>query len=194
MGAAIWRLNSVIRSTDREASESLPTLDIVPQFMLPSESGRRVSLEQLRGSIWVANFFFTSCKSICPPMNTNLKRIQDVFRGDGRVQLVSFTVDPVTDTEEKLREYALAFGAISGKWHFITGEKKAIYALARQGFKVGVNEIPSGVEGSSQDFIHSDKLILVDRLGCIRGYYSGLDEQDVQRLIQDIRKLQGEQP
>ncbi|MCS7192915.1 MAG: SCO family protein, partial [Armatimonadetes bacterium] len=115
--------------------------------------------------------------------------VQKAFADNPDVLIVSITVDPKTDTPEVLREYRQNFNAIEGKWFFLTGEKKPIYQLARHGFKVAAAEVPPQEEGGPTDFIHSDRFILVDRQGQIRGFYNGTDKKQVQKLIADIKKL-----
>jgi protein SCO1/2 len=167
----------------------LPVLGKVPEFQLTSHQGNPIRRSDLDGSVWVADFFFTSCAGPCPKMTEQMQRVQKAFAQEPDVKLVSFTVDPETDTAEILAEYAKGWGAIAGKWFFVTGEKKALYALARQGFKVTAQ--PG--DGGPHDFIHSTRFILVDRQGNIRGYYDGTEKASVNRLIQHIRLLMSEE-
>lgn len=168
---------------------TLPVLGNVPAFALTEHTGQPITLNNLLGKIWVTNFFFTTCRSICPIMQDNMKEVQKAFVGNPQVQIVSFTVDPERDTVTVLRDYASRKGAIPGKWSFVTGEKKAIYRLARQGFKLAADDVPEELQGTRHDFIHSEKFVLVDAQGRIRGYYSGLDMEQVHRLIEDAQKL-----
>lgn len=168
---------------------TLPVLGNVPVFALTTHTGQPITRDDLRGRVWVANFFFTTCRSICPIMQENMVEVQKAFASNPAVQIVSFTVDPERDTVQVLREYASRKGAIPGKWLFVTGEKKAIYRLARQGFKLAADDMPEELQGTRHDFIHSEKFVLVDSQGRIRGYYSGLDMEQVHRLIEDAQKL-----
>ncbi len=170
----------------------LPAYWSVPDFQLIAHDGKPFGLKDLKGKIWVAEFFFASCAGICPIMNQNMTEVQKAFADNPDVVIVSITVDPKNDTPEVLREYRQNFNAMDGKWFFLTGDKKAIYRLARHGFKVAAEEVPPQEEGGATDFIHSDRFILVDRQGRIRGYYNGTDKEQVQKLIADIRKLLGE--
>ncbi|MEJ5251722.1 MAG: SCO family protein [Chthonomonadetes bacterium] len=170
-------------------SASLPVLGEVPDFTLTAHTGQPIALNDLRGRVWVANFFFTTCRSICPIMQDNVTKVQTAFADNPAVQIVSFTVDPEHDTVTVLSEYARGKGAIPGKWLFVTGEKKAIYRLARKGFKLAAEDVPEQIEGTTHDFVHSEKLVLVDSQGRIRGYYSGLDMEQVQQLIKDAQQL-----
>lgn len=168
---------------------TLPVFGTVPAFSLTAHTGTPINLDDLQGKVWVTNFFFTTCRSICPVMQENMVEVQKVFAGNPRVRIVSFTVDPERDTPEVLRAYAQRKGAIPGQWTFVTGEKKAIYRLARQGFKLAAEDVPEEIQGTRHDFIHSEKFVLVDSQGRIRGYYSGLDMEQVRQLIDDIRYL-----
>lgn len=167
----------------------LPVYWTVPDFRLTADDGKPITLSDLKGKIWVAEFFFASCAGICLDMNRNMARVQEAFADNPDVRLASFTVDPQNDTPEILREYRKNFHAIEGKWLFVTGDKKAIYRLARHGFKVAAAEVKPKEEGDATDFIHSDRFILVDRKGRIRGFYNGTDKKQVDKLIADIRKL-----
>ncbi len=173
--------------------DALPEFGEVPAFSLTAHTGRPMSLTDLQGKVWVTNFFFTTCRSICPVMQENMAEVQKAYAGNPNLQIVSFTVDPEHDTPEVLRAYAERKGAIPGQWTFVTGEKKAIYRLARQGFKLAAEDIPEEIQGTRHDFIHSEKFVLVDSRGRIRGYYSGLDMEQVRQLIKDARRLLDEE-
>jgi protein SCO1/2 len=158
----------------------------VPSFQLTNQEGRPFSSEELEGNIFVADFFFTSCGGICPKMTSQLTRVQEAFKNNNNVKLVSFTVDPKKDTVETLASYAAEFKINPRKWSLLTGNKDSIYTLAQKGFylpasQAGTDELP--------DFIHSERLILVDKKGRIRGYYNGTSKEDVDRLIREIQVL-----
>jgi protein SCO1/2 len=164
----------------------------IPAWELTDENGKAFLGESLKGKIYVADFFFTRCNSICPKMSTEFTRVQDTFSNDDDVQLASFSVDPTHDTPQILREYAKKFDAKAGKWHFLTGTKTQIYPLAIKGYYVPVadaSEYDKAVKTPDETFIHSEKLILVDKEGHIRGFYDGTDKKDVDRLILEIRVL-----
>ncbi|GIV19813.1 MAG: hypothetical protein KatS3mg023_1564 [Armatimonadota bacterium] len=169
--------------------DTLPDWGGVPAFALTAHTGQPLTLQDLRGRVWIANFFFTSCQSICPIMQENMVEVQRALADNPAVQIVSFTVDPERDTVPVLRDYARRKGAIPGKWLFVTGAKKDIYRLARQGFKLAADDVPEEQQGTRHDFIHSEKFVLVDAQGRIRGYYSGLDMEQIHRLVEDTRKL-----
>lgn len=158
----------------------------VPDFQLQDQDKNNIQQKQLRGYIYVADFFFTRCGSICPKMTTQLTRVQEEFMKDSIVKIVSFTVDPKHDTAEVLKTYSKEYGAVPGKWSFVTGPKDSIYALAQKGYFITAMEDTA----HPADFIHSDKLVLVDKKGWIRGYYNGTDQKEVDKLITEIKVLQ----
>jgi protein SCO1/2 len=158
----------------------------VPNFNLIDQDGNQITQKQLKGEIYVADFFFTRCGSICPKMSTQLTRVQEAFSKDSTVKIVSFTVDSNYDSVMVLQKYAKEYGAIRGKWRFVTGSKDSIYALAQKGYFITAMEDTA----HPLDFIHSDKLVLVDKKGWIRGYYNGTDYKEVDKLITEIKVLQ----
>ncbi|MEA5457904.1 SCO family protein [Arcicella sp. LKC2W] len=164
----------------------------IPAWKLTDENGKTFLGESLKGKIYVADFFFTRCETICPKMSNELTRVQDTFSQNDEVQFASFSVDPNHDTPEMLKEYAKKYDAKTGKWHFLTGTKSQIYPLAVQGYFVPVadaSEYDKAIKTPDKTFIHSEKLILVDKEGHIRGFYDGTDKKDVDRLILEIRVL-----
>jgi protein SCO1/2 len=161
---------------------------VVQPFSLHNQSGNSFSDKNIDNKIYVADFFFTSCTSICPIMTGNLKLVQDAFKNDTTIALVSFSVDPETDTAQRLKWYADVFKIDTLKWNLLTGSKREIYRLARESFYVSATD----GDGGPNDFIHSDNLVLVDKQKQIRGYYTGTDKTSVEQLIDDIKKLKNE--
>lgn len=159
----------------------------VPSFKLMNQNAQPVNEETFKGRISVVSFFFSSCQTICPAMNNELLRVQGNFDSDPHVQLLSFSIDPAYDKPGVLKEYASHLGAEEEKWSFLTGEKAAIHELVRCGFILPVqqNDDVAGVA----DYSHSDKVVLVDSQRRIRGYYSGTDREDVDRLITEMKIL-----
>ncbi len=133
----------------------------------------------------ITHAHFTSCPSICPIMSKEMERVNDHFRDDPQVQLMSISIDPEYDTPELLKEYAQKHHAISGKWHFLSGPKLETYRLARCGFVLPTLD----GNGIADNFVHSDKFILVDDLGRIRGYYSGTSREEVDLLMLETKIL-----
>ena len=156
-------------------------------FVLQNQEGKNVSLADWKGRIVVADFFFTHCPVICPKMTSNLKKVKEAFPGDQSLLFNSFSVDPRRDSVAQLKHFAERF-AIGENWNLLTGDKALLYRLARHSIAVTATE----VDGDENDFIHSDKLVLLDAQQRIRGYYSGTNNNDVQRLINDIKKLHNE--
>jgi protein SCO1/2 len=158
----------------------------IPAFSFINQDRKTVTEKDLKGKIYVAKFFFVTCPGICPKMSSQVQRVQQYFEKDKDVMFVSFTVNPENDTPEVLKEYANEHQAISGKWHFLTGDKQEIYDLARYGFALAV--VDSSLKNPDA-FIHSEKLVLVDKKSRIRGYYDGTERKDVDRLITEIQLL-----
>lgn len=151
----------------------------IPSFSLINQDHNTITDEALAGHITVVDFFFTSCPDICPIMTSELSRVASAFRKEDNFKILSFLVDPTYDSPEVLKHYAANYGANEEQWQFVTGDKKAIYSLARCGFILPVQD----GDGGKGDFIHSEKLVLVDQNKRIRGYYDGTDREDVDRLI-----------
>ncbi len=169
-------------------SGKLQSHTIMP-FSFTNQQGIPVSSKAWQGKIWVANFIFTHCPVVCPRMTANLKAVQLAFKNDTAIQMLSFTIDPDRDSCSQLRKFADRFGININKWQLLTGSKPAIYRLARSGFLV----VATDGDGGPDDFIHSEKVVLVDRHQRIRGFYTGTDKGDIENLIQDIKKLKNEE-
>lgn len=171
----------------------LPVLGVLPEFSLVSNEGRPLSSRDLRGSVWVANFIFTTCPSVCPMLSARMAKLQrDLPRGlrPDELRLVSFTVDPATDTPTVLRAYAERFDADPERWWFLTGERAALYELIRDGFRLAVAEAPAGTPVEAGGLItHSERFVLVDSELRIRGYYSGSEPDGIDLLRRDAVAL-----
>lgn len=154
-------------------------------FAFTDADGNNRQSEDWRGRMTIVHFFFTSCPVICPAM---MAQMQVVQANTGDVRLVSVTVDPTHDTPDKLRSYIAKTGFGKGNWQLLTGEKRELYRFARKGLYVTATE----GDGGPEDFIHSDRLVLLDKNQRIRGYYSGISAREVQLLLDDIKKLQHE--
>ena len=154
----------------------------LPDFSLTDQRGGAFSLADLRGNVWVADFIFTNCATICPPMTAEMTRLQDEFASESSLRFVSFSVDPARDTPAALARYADSFGADASRWRFLTGEKASIYQLAQDGFKLA-----AGHQGS--EILHSTRFVLVDRGGNVRGYYDSRSKANLRNLRRDIKTL-----
>ena len=140
----------------------------------------------------MASFFFTRCTTICPKISTQISRVQDTFEGDSEIKLISISVDPVHDRPEQLKAYAQRFDANPMQWSFLTGEKKIIYPLILMGYHVPLadaSEYDQAIKNPDETFIHSERLVLVDKEGIIRGFYDGTDKKEVDRLLVEIKVL-----
>ncbi|WP_457616852.1 SCO family protein [Lutibacter sp.] len=160
----------------------------VADFTLINQNGDTITQEDYKDKIYVTDFFFTRCQTICPVMTNNMGKLQEVFKNDDDVKFLSLSVTPVIDSISVLREYANRKGVIDGKWNITTGNKKHIYELARKSYFAVLDEGDGGV----QDFIHTENFILIDKKKQIRGFYDGTDSEDIERLINDIKMLQFE--
>jgi protein SCO1 len=160
-----------------------PEKHLVGNFRFKNQSGADYSQDQWKDKIVVANYFFTSCPSICPRLMSALQKVQ--ARVSDKVMINSFTVDPARDSIGKLKAYADKHGIKNG-WFLLTGDKISLYKFARTDLLIDATD----GDGGPGDFIHSDQLVLIDPMKRIRGYYTGTDENEVNRLIRDIGKLQ----
>lgn len=156
----------------------------IGNFSLLNQDGRTISQADLEGKVYVANFFFASCPTICPKMNGNFLKVQQAFKGSEEVRMLSYSVDPENDSVPALKAYAGKMFADSSIWWFLTGSKDSIYALARESYLV-----PAAAGKTAEDFFHSDQLILIDKEKRIRGLYDGLDPYAVDTLIAEIKVL-----
>ncbi len=176
---------------DGIVSDSLKNIKaghVIRSFHLVNQNGDTITEKVFENKIYVANFFFATCKTICPNMNGNLKRVYDEYVGDPKVGFISHSSMPSVDTPRVLKIYAERFNAQLPQWQFVTGNKKEIYDLARNFYLAVKNK----GTGDSADFIHTENLVLIDTHKRIRGYYDGTATSDVDRLIEDISILKEE--
>ena len=157
--------------------QPLPVIGQLTDFRLINSDGKTVSLQDLKGKVWVADFMFTTCGGICPVMGANMAKLHRSYVLVDDVRLVSISVNPDTDTPETLKAYAKKFKANTDRWLFLTGHLADIQKLAVQSFKLGKVDEP---------VFHSSYFTLVDRQGRIRGYYDGMDKKKLARLFKDI--------
>jgi protein SCO1/2 len=157
----------------------------VPAFSFTSQYGKTVTDKTTEGKVYVCDYFFTTCHSICPIMSDQLVRVYQKYKDRSDFLILSHTVDPETDTVAQLLDYAKRHGVNDEKWLFLTGDKKELYRLARKGYLLSVDE----GDGGEDDFIHTQNFALVDKEKHIRGYYDGTDSLEVTRLIDDLQLL-----
>ena len=154
---------------------------MIPDFVFVNQDSQEVSPSDFEGKIYVSDFFFTSCPSICPPMKRQMLRIYEKYAEEDRVRLLSHSIDPRYDTPEVLKDYAAKLGIEAPRWNMVTGEFKDIQAIAQEYLSV-VQEDPDAPGG----YAHSGNFILIDTQKRIRGYYDGTDPQKVDELMKDI--------
>lgn len=220
-GLATWalrahpavRTSGWLRAADQSQGvlEKLEVYGRVPDFSLTERSGRPITLSDLLGKVWIANFFYTECTETCPLQSANMARLQAELSAERDVRLVSISLDPEHDTPEVLSQYATRFRADPERWLFLTGPKNAIYRLAVEGFRLGVVDTdekaqretderrgwlrPSSVwahpfpNPERKPLIHSSRFVLVDRQAQIRGYYHGTDPESLARLRENLKVL-----
>jgi protein SCO1/2 len=159
----------------------------VPDFKLTDQNGKAFTQDNLHGKIFVASLFYTNCPTVCATINKNLSYLVGTYWKNKMVYFTSVTVDPERDKPAVLNKYLKSFNPESNRWYFLTGDTTSIYNLARKGFLV------DAVQTGKDDFIYSDKLILIDQDKHIRGYYSGANTADVNRLNDEIKVLIAEE-
>lgn len=157
----------------------------IPKFSFLDENGETLTEKYMDGNIVVVDFFFATCPSICIPMSNNLSKIQNHFKNTSNVKILSHTVNPKHDTPEVLNAYAKSYNADSNKWKFVTGDKKALYKQARKGYYITAID----GNGGKNDFIHSEKFVLLDKNRNIRGFFRGTIDEDIDALIASIKTL-----
>lgn len=160
----------------------------VKDFSFYNQDGETVSQKNFDSSVYVTDFFFTTCHSICPVMSTQMERIAAKFKGNAEVKFLSHTVDPEIDTVEQLKRYAVQHNADTKQWMFVTGDKKALYDIARESYMLDASQ----GDGGPDDFIHTQNFALVDKDKRIRGYYDGTDSTQMNQLMKDIDLLLSE--
>ena len=161
----------------------------IGDFTLLNQYGESITLEKVKGKVFVAEYFFTTCGTICPKMTEQMTRVQEKFRGNDAVKILSFTVNPDYDTVQVLLEYAQKYGAEKDQWHFLTGSKEELYRLARKSFFVLKPAEAMNLGDAGSDFIHTNNFVLVDQQLRIRGYYDGTSISEVNELMEDIELL-----
>ena len=157
----------------------------IGDFSFTNQNGKTITQKDYEGKIYVADFFFTTCGSICPKMTANLVDVQQAIANNPKVMLLSHTVTPEIDSVPVLKEYALKNGVIDAKWNLVTGDKKAIYSMARKSYLA----VKLGQPNELYDMVHTENFVLVDSHRRVRGFYDGTKKEDIQKLIEDIKWL-----
>ena len=160
----------------------------IADFELINQNGDTITNQEYQDKIYIADFFFTRCQTICIKMAYNMNELQEYYKNDDEIMFLSHSVTPVIDSVSVLKEYALNKGVIDGKWNVTTGAKTHIYDLARKSYFAVLDE----GNGDENDFIHTEQFILVDKEKRIRGFYDGTNKEDIQKIKEDILLLKEE--
>lgn len=158
---------------------------VVPHFAFTDQKNQVVDNTTFKNKIYVADFFFISCPTICPVMTASMKRVYDTYAQNPDILFISHTIDPKYDTQERLDKYASALNADHNKWHFVTGNRDSIYKLAEKGYYSPAHK-DTTIDGG---YVHSGGLILIDKQGHMRGVYDGTSKEETDQLINDIQVL-----
>lgn len=176
------------KSYEAKNGKTDTTYHTIQDFSFTNQDGQTVTQKNLDGSVYVTDFFFTTCHSICPIMSSQMERIFTKFKNNQEVKFLSHTVDPEIDTVEQLKAYAIKHNADAKQWMFVTGDKKELYAIARTGYLLNAEE----GDGGPDDFIHTQNFALIDKDKRIRGFYDGTDSLEMDQLMKDIDLLLAE--
>jgi cytochrome oxidase Cu insertion factor (SCO1/SenC/PrrC family) len=193
IGGLLWKWQTDLLgdgASEEKPLEGLQKFGAVPAFSLTEKDGRAITLSELKGKVWMVNFIYTNCPDTCPIQSAQMRQIQDDFRTEKDLRLVSITVDPTRDTPEVLSKYANRFSADPKQWLFLTGNEEAIYKFAQNGFHLGALELPHDKRPESgATHTHSPRFVLVDRDAQIRGYYVSTEPDAMKRLQRDLKIL-----
>jgi protein SCO1/2 len=176
------------KSYEAKSGKTDTAFHTIQDFQFVNQDGKTVTQNAFKGSIYVTDFFFTTCHSICPIMSNQMEKVYTKYKGNPEVKFLSHTVDPEIDTVEQLKAYALKHNADAAQWMFVTGDKKALYDIARTGYLLNAEQ----GDGGPDDFIHTQNFALIDKDKRIRGFYDGTDSTDIYHLMQDMDLLLAE--
>ncbi|MFO1476433.1 MAG: SCO family protein [Verrucomicrobiota bacterium] len=180
---------AIYLKVERQQREPLPKFASLGEFTFTERSERPVTQADVAGKILVVDFFFASCSAECQVLGRRMRRVQELTSGMEDVMLLSFTVDPMSDTPKVLARRAEELSASTNRWLFLTGPKTNLYPFIETRFLLAA---AAGDAGPSGGYIHSSKIVLVDRLGVVRGYYDGLAVAAPDRILRDIQRLRNE--
>ena len=170
----------------------MPVLGYVQPFSFTNQNDQVITQKDVAGKVYVAEYFFTTCKGICPKMNNNMKKLYNHFKDEKDFYILSHTVDPGTDTVARMKKYADSLGVSTGNWWFLTGRKDSLYQAARVSYLL--DDPNNGHEKIEDQFIHTQFFALVDKNGRVRKIYDGLKKDELSELESDIPKLINEKP
>ncbi len=182
---AIYSPSMVSKELVEENIQFIKKYHKIKDFSMKNQNGETITQEFYNDKIYVADFFFTTCPTICPIMTENMGYIQEKIKNDSDILLLSFSVTPEIDSVEQLKKYALEKNVIDSKWNLVTGNKKDIYNLARTSYLVA----KTNGDGGKYDMIHTENFVLVDKEKRIRGFYDGTNSKEMDQLLNDIKIL-----
>lgn len=172
-----------------ELSKEYELIHKIPNFKFMNQEGKEITQKAYEGKIYIADFFFTSCPGICPRLAKNMGKLQEVFKNDSDVLLLSHSVTPEKDSVSVLKEYAIENNVNSKKWNLVTGNKKEIYEIARNAYFADEDFVKTQDESA---FIHTENFVLIDKKGRIRGVYNGTLSVEIDRILRHIKLLKKE--
>ncbi len=165
----------------------LPVLSYVRNFSFSNQDGKRITQKDVEGKVYIAEYFFTTCKGICPKMNYNVRQVAGEFASEPDFRILSYTVDPEIDTVARMKHYADSLGIDSEKWWFLTGRKDSLYSLARGSYLL--DDPKNNTTNIDEQFIHTQFVALVDKSGRVRKIYDSLKKDELEEMEKDIRTL-----
>ena len=172
-----------------KGSDLLKSMHTIPAFSFTDQNGNTVTQQTVANKIYIADFFFTSCPGLCPRLTKNLKLIQDAFKADNKVMILSHSVTPDKDSVSILHRYAANYGVLYDKWRLLTGNKDSIYTIARKAYFADED---LGLQRNNNDFLHTENMLLIDQNRHIRGIYKGTSPLEMSNMITDIKRLEKE--
>ena len=162
------------------------TISVVQPFAFINQDGKIVTDKDVEGKVYVAEYFFTTCRGICPRLNTNMKKVYERFKDEKDFVILSHTSDPETDSAQQLKKYADSLGVNTSKWMFLTGRKDSLYTMARISYSI--DDPANNLRNIDDDFLHTQYLALVNRQGEVKKIYDGLKDSEIRAMIKEIEK------
>lgn len=163
------------------------TISVVQPFAFTNQDGNKVTDKDVEGKVYVAEFFFTTCKGICPIMNNNMKQVYERFKDEKNFLILSHTCDPQTDSVQQLKKYADSLGVNTNRWIFLTGRKDSLYTMARTSYMI--DDPANNLKDINDDFLHTQFWALVNKKGEVKKIYDGLKESEINAMMNEIKKL-----
>ena len=162
------------------------TISVVQPFSFVNQDGKMVTDKDVEGKVYVAEYFFTTCRGVCPRLNTNLRKVYDRFKDEKDFLILSHTSDPERDSAQQLKKYADSLGVNTSKWIFLTGRKDSLYTTARISYTI--DDPANNLKSIEDDFLHTQYWALVNRQGEVKKVYDGLKEKEISAMIKEIEK------